>query len=55
LGFVKLSIYNSNGDVQYDADVAANENVALPELKAGVYILKVFGSNGETTKKLVRY
>ncbi len=54
--FVKLSIYTSNGMLVYEnAHVPANENTALPELKNGVYILKVSGSNGETTKKLVRY
>ncbi|MDB5257601.1 MAG: Cadherin-like beta sandwich protein [Chitinophagaceae bacterium] len=54
--FVKVSIYHTNGTLVYEnANVAANENAALPELKAGVYIVKVSGSSGETTKKLVRY
>jgi hypothetical protein len=54
--FVKVSIYHTNGTLVYEnANVPANENAALPELKAGVYVLKVSGTSGETTKKVVRY
>lgn len=53
---VKVSIFSGTGQLVYEnGRVPANTNVELPSLGTGVYILKVYGSAGEITKKLVRY
>jgi len=53
---VSVRIYDVQGSLVYEnVAVPSNENVLLPSFEAGVYVLKVLGTNGETTKKMVRY